>query len=65
MESIEYQVWMSKLINLDKSQDVHDVHDGGVELEAGVARAEVEYSTTDSLQDHTNTKGVENTVLLV
>ena len=56
---------MPKLVNLDEGQDEHDVHDGGVKLQASIAGAEVEDATANSLQNQANTKCVENTVLLV
>ena len=49
MEGIKYQVWMPELVDLDEDQDEHGVHDSRVELEAGVAGAEVEYPTTNTL----------------
>ena len=56
---------MSKLVNLDVGQDEHDVHDGGVKLQASVAGAEVEDTTANALQNQANTKGVKYAVLSV
>ena len=65
MEGIKYQVWMSELIYFDEGKDEHDVHDGGIKLQAGVAGTEVKDSTANALQNHADSKGIENAVLLL
>ena len=61
---IEGYIWMSELVGFDEDQDEHDIHDGGVELEADVAGTSVEDGTEDPLQNHAETHAVEQTVLL-
>ena len=59
MIGIRCYIWMPELVDLDEDKDHHDVHHGGVKLQADIARADMEDGTEDSLHDHANTHGVE------
>ena len=54
---------MTKGVGLDKNKEHHDVHDCGVKLEADVGGADVEYGAKDALENHTDTHGIEITVV--
>ena len=55
---------MTKLVDFDEHKNEHDVHDGGVKLQADVAGTCMENCTEKPLEDHTEAHTIEQAVLL-
>ncbi len=55
---------MPELVDLDDAEHAHDVHHGGVELQAVVRRAHMVADTEEALGHQGRPHGVENAQLL-
>ena len=59
MVRIGCYIWMPELVDLDKDKDHHDVHHGGVKLQADITGADMEDCTEYSLHNHADPHGIE------